>query len=161
MKKPFHNKTKTILMIAGVEIPPGEVRHLEEALHPVQTAAAQINPNQVLVDLLAKSVKNISAELSELTIVELGTLKTLEEAAETPRSSLLEAIGREGMARAQDPNDEEYQRAAAFAETLKGKTAEELQALRDDELDAIAESDKSTDDLVIIDAAIEFVKAGE
>ena len=157
MKKAFHNKTKTILMIDGVEIPPGEVRHLEEHLHPVQTAAAKINPNQVLVDLLAKSVRDITAELSDLSNGELAQINNMESAAETPRKSLLEALSREAMARAEDPNDVQYQRDRDLAESLEGKTLEQLEALRLE----FAEGEGTAPDLAVIDAAIQFVKAGE
>lgn len=157
MKKPFHNQSKTaILMIDGVEIPPGEVRHIEEHLHPVQTAGAKIDPNQALADLLEKSVSNISNELSNLSLIELKALGDMENAKEKPRTSLLETLERELMARAEDPNDQEYQRLKAFGETLQDKTLEELEAARVDEI----EGEDRTEELAIIDAAIEHVKAG-
>lgn len=158
MKKPFHNQSKTAtLMIDGMEIPPGEVRHIEENLHPTQAAPAEINPNQTLVDLLAKSVKNISKELSELTLIDLKALAELEAAAEAPRSSLMETLEREVMTRAEAPNNEEYQRLKTLGESLEGKTLEELEALRQEEIDG----EDRAGNLAVIDAAIERVKAGE
>jgi hypothetical protein len=157
MLKPFHNRSKIIKVIDGVHIPPGEVRSIPAHLHPVQTTTPEINSNQTLVDLLEKSVKDISAKLSDLTNVDLEKIHGLESLAENPRSTLLEAIQREAMARAEDPKDEEYKRLKELTESLQGKTAEELEALR------LAEIEGSDDaaTMAVIDAAIELVKAGE
>lgn len=157
MLKPFHNKSKKIKVIDGVQIPPGQVRSIPAHLHPEQPTAAQINPNQVLVDLLALSIPKITAELSDLTLVELKQLGDLEAAAEKPRTSLLETINRECMARAEDPNDQEYQRLKAFSETLQDKTLEELETLRTTE----EEGEDRAENLAVIDAKIELLKAGE
>lgn len=157
MLKPFHNTSKKIKVIDGVHIPPGAVRSIPEHLHPVQAIAPEINANQTLIDLLAKSVKEISGELDDLTIAQIVELSALEEAAEKPRSSLLEALTRETMTRAEDPKDKEYKRLKELTESLQGKTAPELEAMRQAEI----EGDDDAGTVAVIDAAVELLKAGE
>lgn len=105
-KIPVKNDTKMPMYVNATMIPPGETRHFDAAdvpthLRPAPAAepAAPAAPDS-MVALLAKSVKEIEADLPALSDEELQRLSELELTAESPRKTLLAALDEEQMNRA-------------------------------------------------------------
>jgi len=121
---PVENKTNIPKHIAGVTIPPGEVRFFDESDLPpymrkakqratasdneqggndlVDHAAADITAQ--LTELLDNSVKNIDKQLHTLPLGQLDQLDVMEQAAGN-RSTLLQSITNERLRRADIEND--------------------------------------------------------
>jgi len=103
---PVANNTAMPIYVAGLMIPPGEIRHF--ALHQVpdylRPASDEPAPEpeavDTLADLAARSVKDIVAALPELADTDLVRLLELDEADGTPRKTLHEAVAAEQLRRA-------------------------------------------------------------
>ncbi len=106
-KIPVTNNGAMAMYVAGLMIPPGETRHFDADLVPLHLrpaaseAEAEAPAPDPLAVLLAHSVKDIKALLPELDDATLEALGSAEQAAETPRSTLLGAIAEEQLTRAE------------------------------------------------------------
>lgn len=105
-KIPVHNPGAMPMYVAGLMIPPDETRHFDADLVPLHLRPAAPEPEAApapdpLAVLLAHSVKDIKALLPELDDATLEALGSAEQAAETPRSTLLGAIAEEQLTRAE------------------------------------------------------------
>lgn len=106
-KIPVHNPGAMPMYVAGLMIPPDETRHFDADLVPLHLRPAAAEPEaeapapDPLAVLLAHSVKDLKAMLPELDDATLDALGSAEQAAETPRSTLLGAIAEEQLTRAE------------------------------------------------------------
>lgn len=104
MKVPIHNPGDSPMYVGGRMILPGETEHVDATLLPpehrpaaeVPEAPAEVDP---LAELQAQPAKAVIAALDELDVVKLQRLAALEEAAEKPRKTVLEAIAAAHLAR--------------------------------------------------------------
>ena len=137
--KYIENTTANNLFVGGKMIPPGEGRDIDTALLPPEHQDAYADPSeeagptlyeQVLA-LLKKSVKDITAELPDLTHEGLDLLAQQEGAAPAPRKSLLGALDAERLRRAAADMDAKFEADAdaAHAAQLAALTDEERAAL--------------------------------
>jgi hypothetical protein len=86
--------------LGGICIPPGEFGQVPAHLVPATLAEPQPEiPADPLQATLALSVPEIVARFETLQPIDLVRLNDLEEQAEKPRKSLLEAIARELLVR--------------------------------------------------------------
>lgn len=113
MKIPVHNPTAMPIYVGASMVLPGETRHFDEQdvpshLRPTQ-AEVEAGPDESqydpLAELLALSVKDIVSGFDALTDEEIARLGALENAAGTPRKSLVSAITEEQLTRAAAKND--------------------------------------------------------
>ena len=125
------NEGKHIIYVAGRAIPPGDGRDIEErelpaGFHkPAAAADAPAEPGlvELVTDLRAQSVKAIVAELEGLTQEALDLLSEYEQAAPSPRKSLLSALGDEHIRRADEAlQGDKLDEPGADADTLKFAT---------------------------------------
>lgn len=105
-KVPVTNNSKMPIYVGSEMIPPGETRHFDVADVPahLRPAAAEPEAEAVVVDpveeLSGKSAKDIIAAIPGLSDPQLEQLNTLEQARETPRSTVLKAISEASLTRA-------------------------------------------------------------
>jgi hypothetical protein len=152
MKKYFENTSNSPMYVHGTMVPPGEgvlvdMPGNDEAAAP---AAAPTLAEQVALLLMA-SVANILKDLAHLSDDTLVMLATLEGQAETPRKTLLAAIG-----------TEQIKRSDAVLEAAKN--AAQAKALEDAQAElagAIAALDTSvdTDDHPALEADVAAARA--
>lgn len=114
MRIPVINNTAMPIYVGSAMIPAGETRDFEEndvPLHlrpaPAAAPAAPEKPADPaavrktdLAELLKHPVKDVREHFSAFSDEDLTTIETLENAAEKPRSTLLEAIAEEQLQRA-------------------------------------------------------------
>lgn len=105
-KIPVHNPGAMPMYVAGLMIPPDETRHFDADLvpahlRPVAPEPEAEAPADPVAVLLEHSVKDIKALLPDLDDATLEALGSAEQAAETPRSTLLGAIAEEQLTRAE------------------------------------------------------------
>lgn len=105
-KIPVHNPGAMPMYVAGLMIPSDETRHFDADLVPLHLRPAAPEPEaeaapDPLAVLLAHSVKDLKPLLPELDDATLDALGSAEQAAETPRSTLLGAIAEEQLTRAE------------------------------------------------------------
>lgn len=101
----YTNTGNTVAHVGGKSIPPGETREVEESMLPSFTTAPtksakpepEANP---LAEILAHSVKDITALLPAMSDGELAALGEAEQLAAKPRTTLLGAIAEVMLARA-------------------------------------------------------------
>lgn len=104
---PYTNTTATAAYVAGVLIPPGETR-MVDALQvsgpadPAEETPAPAQATDSILDLLDRSVKDITAALPEISDDDLARLETAEQDGKT-RKGVLEALAAERIRRAQQP----------------------------------------------------------
>lgn len=103
------NDGPNTIYIGGKLIAPGEGREVDEMLAPPDQggpAATMDDPDpeptldDMVAELSAKSVKDITAELPGLTQEALERLSEIEQANPSPRKTLLAALGDEHIRRA-------------------------------------------------------------
>lgn len=107
MKKMMTNDTNSPMYVSGQMVPPGEsvmVDVPDDALPPAEPPAPTLADEVAL--LLKKPVKELVPALAGLSSDALDMMDVLEGGADSPRSTLLTAIGTEQMRRA----DEKLQR---------------------------------------------------
>jgi hypothetical protein len=103
---PFHNDGQNTRYVAGIAIPPGEVRMVPENRVPrvaPQAAAPELAADpeaEALERLLEHSVREMGDLLPEIEAGLLDRLEAAEQAKEKPRSTLLAAIAEERLRRA-------------------------------------------------------------
>lgn len=122
MKRAITNNGKNIMYHDGLMIAPGDTR-LFEYPDPPAAAAVEDAAEDPLIVLQRSTVKVIAGELPGLTDDELGRLEALENASETARKGVLEAIGAERLTRAaatQDKTGAEGATGAADAADATG-----------------------------------------
>ena len=134
-KRHFENLTASAILLGGVLIPPGSGRDVDESLIPrdaqvdAGTPAGSAQPAlaDLVAQLQAQSVKDITAELPSLTQEALDMLREAESGAAKPRTSLIAALDAEHLRRA----DEQLQADAdaAYQRQLAGLTPEQLAAV--------------------------------
>lgn len=101
MKKYFENKGTTTMYVAGVMILPGDGAMVDVPPEPVgQAAPKQATLAEQVALLLQGTVKFITASLDNLSDDTLDMMRSLEEQAANPRTTLLTAIDAEGLRRA-------------------------------------------------------------
>jgi len=109
---PYTNTKDHVVHIGTKAVRPGETRMVDESMLPdahKRGGEAPPEPEQTLID---RPVKEIAEALPNLSDAELDELLAAEEAGKT-RKSLLEAIARERLRRAeaqtedQDPTSDE------------------------------------------------------
>ena len=101
MKKIVTNDSNSPMYVSGQMVPPGEsvmVDVPDEALPPAAPVAPTLADEVAL--LLKKPVKELVGELAGLSSDALDMMDVLEGGAESPRSTLMTAIGTEQMRRA-------------------------------------------------------------
>jgi hypothetical protein len=112
MRRYIQNDTTAPIFAGGVMILPGTGREVDlpPELDDLHTAEAQAQAEEVeaplawplaLVALQALSVAKLKPELDKLSDADLATLALVEEAAELPRSTVLELIATHQLKRAQ------------------------------------------------------------
>lgn len=108
MKIPVHNQGAMPIYVGTAMVLPGETRHFDEQdvpshLRP-QPAEAEPAPDESqydpLAELLAGSIKDITAAFGDLSDEDLVHIEELEAAAESPRKGLMAAIAEEKLKRA-------------------------------------------------------------
>ncbi len=110
MKIPVSNKTAMPMYVHGHMIPAGETRHIDEEFVPLHLRPAPApaepapQPKDPIAELLAHTVKQITAALRDLPVEQLELARAAESAAETPRKSLLAALDEELLERATAPD---------------------------------------------------------
>lgn len=104
MRVPIENNGQMPIYVAGVMIPPGEIRHFEDDQLPPEFRAPavveevpEIDP---LADLLAMKVDNVVNGLAALSDEELARLEVLE-AEGKQRKGVLEGIAEDMLRRAE------------------------------------------------------------
>ncbi|MGE0350960.1 hypothetical protein [Hydrogenophaga sp.] len=151
--KYIENTGRDIIYVGGKMIPPGEGRDIDTNLLPAELqdrapalATVEVSLVELLQELLGKGVKAIAVELPDLTHEALDLLADLEGKTDTPRSTLLGAIKAEQIRRAQQLQEEaqnaelaafEARVQAAYELALQGLTAEQLEAIGEDEKAAL------------------------
>lgn len=102
MKISYTNETRNFQHIGGVTIPPGETRDVDPSLLPdfkQEVATPELQLVDLIADLLKNNVKNISAELVNLSEQDLAHAASLEQDGQN-RKSLIEAMMVENLRRA-------------------------------------------------------------
>lgn len=105
MRKAIENKTQMPMFVAGMMIPPGETRLIEDDMLPPEhrekapIPAPEI-PADPLVELLEQNAKTVVAALDGISSEDLARLQLLETEGKA-RKTVLEAIAAEGLKRAQ------------------------------------------------------------
>ena len=102
------NPGSTTMFVAGYMIPAGETRLLPAHLVPAHLRDAPPEPEpapvvDLLVELLAGTVKDVAAALPGLDVDQLTELEALEALREAPRKGVLAAIAEELLKRAAAP----------------------------------------------------------
>lgn len=104
-KRFVSNNTASPIFVGGLMIPPGDGRDVDEIyLEPEdqqQETLAETDPHAALRELQKKSVKDITAQLPELSDEDLITLEAIEGEDGKSRSTLLAAIAEVQLQRAQ------------------------------------------------------------
>lgn len=103
-KVSYTNETRNFQHVGGVTIPPGETRDVDPSLLPdykPEGAAPEAPPVDVIAEFLKGNVKDISAELFDLSDEELIHAAALEQDGQN-RKSLIEAMTAENLRRAND-----------------------------------------------------------
>lgn len=117
----IENTTASPMFVGGKLIPPGTGRDIDEALLPperqmapeVDVGAPEPTLHALVLELHAKSVKDIAAELPELKQEALEMLLAAEQESAKPRVSLVAAIEAERLHRANARFEAEAEAAAA------------------------------------------------
>lgn len=104
MKFPVHNPKDSPMYVAGKMIPGGETVHFElhelpPEMRPAAEPAAPVPQADPLEEMLKAPVKAVMVAAAELTLQELDALIELEQAAEKPRSTLVEGLSAEMLKR--------------------------------------------------------------
>ena len=105
-KVPVTNNTAMPIYVGSNMVPPGETRHFDLAEVPehLRPAPAEVAAEAVETDpveaLSAKSAKEIIGAIPGLTDQQLEQLGNLEQARETPRTTVLKAISETSLTRA-------------------------------------------------------------
>lgn len=110
-KRYIENDTAAPMFVGGSMILPGTGREVDVPDHLVPADEAKPPPDDAgagkpdlppeLVALQALSISKIKAQMGELTDEQLRVLAQIEEASDTPRSSLLAEIAAQQLKRAQ------------------------------------------------------------
>ena len=103
-KVSYTNETTKFQHVGGVTIPPGETRDVDPSLLPdyqPEGKAPEALPIDVIAEMLKGNVKDISAELVNLSDDELIHAAALEQDGQN-RKSLIEAMTAENLRRAND-----------------------------------------------------------
>lgn len=106
MRIPVHNNTAMPMYVGANLVPPGETRDFEEHQVPahLRPAAAPAEPEEAPPStaeaLQASSAKDVIAALANLSDEHLTELEALEQAAEKPRKTVIDAIAAEALNRA-------------------------------------------------------------
>lgn len=104
MRVPVENKGKMPIYVAGVMIPPGEIRHFEDDMLPPEFRAPAVAEEAIemdpLVELLAMNVAQVVLGLAALTDEELARLEVLESEGKQ-RKGVAEGIAEEMLRRAE------------------------------------------------------------
>lgn len=107
-KRYIQNDTDNTMFVGSVMIPAGQGREVDEQfLPPADDGGGQALPDDAGADgptdeqLLAKPLRELVPQLEKLPTERLQRLQALEQAAETPRSTLLGAISKLLLDRAQ------------------------------------------------------------
>lgn len=110
-KRYIENDTASPLFVGGSMILPGTGREVDVPDHLVPVADTKPPPEDAandkpewppeLIALQALSISKIKAQMAELPDDQLAVLVQIEEASETPRSSLLAEIAAQQLKRAQ------------------------------------------------------------
>lgn len=105
------NDSKHWIYPAGLAIPPGGVREIDDKLLARLSAPAPDDPDtpdepDMLDSLQRQSVAVIKAQLPALTADELTALRQLEQDQDAPRNSLLAELDAELLRRAIPPDAE-------------------------------------------------------
>lgn len=110
MQKYIENPGPNVMFVGGTLIPPGEGRHVDVPAEPAPEApqaddsGAQLNDQ--VAELRKLSAKDLSAALPGQSAEVLDLLAQAEKAAAKPRSTVLQAIESEQLARAAKRLDE-------------------------------------------------------
>lgn len=104
MKIPVENKGDSPLYVGGQMVPAGETRHFEENEVPPEykPAAEQPKPEEQadpLAEILAGTVKDILGDVENMELAGVQELLAREQAAEKPRSTLIEGLSAEILRR--------------------------------------------------------------
>ncbi len=104
MKFPVHNPTDSPMYVAGKMIPGGEttqfdLHELPPEMRPADEQPAPEPEVDVLAEVLKAPVKAVLAEADALTVEEINGLIDLEQAADKPRSTLIEGLSAEVLKR--------------------------------------------------------------
>lgn len=141
MKVPYHNDTDKHVHIGPVTIAPRQTRDVEETHIPDYKAKQEAPadaPADPLAELLKGSVKKITVSLDAMSTADIEALGALEQKAESPRTTLLSAIGELLLTRAAQADmlakvaalsDEELAEALAVASAETGADPDYLSAL--------------------------------
>ena len=131
MKVPIKNPGNSPMYVGSTMIPPGETKHFDLQDLPAHLRPKPVEPEvevdggsggddtavktAALDDILAKPVKDIQAILPALSDEELEALSVLEQKAEKPRTTLLNAIGELQLDRAIEAEEKAKKAAAVIA----------------------------------------------
>lgn len=133
--KHIENTTSAPIFVGGKLIPPGTGRDIDVAFLPPEhrdgapSTPADESPSlhALVVGLLARPVKEITAELPSLTQEALDMLLEAEQGGAKPRTSLVAAIEAERIRRANAQMEADAD--AAYAKQLENLTPEQLAAI--------------------------------
>lgn len=105
MRVPIENKGQMPLYVAGVMIPPGEIRHFEDDQLPPEyrapaDAISEAVPLDPLLDILKMKVADVAAGLAALSDEELDRLEMLESEGQN-RKGVITAVVEERLRRAE------------------------------------------------------------
>jgi len=109
MRKAVENKTAMPIYVAGMMIPPGETRLIEDDMLPPEHRTEEPTkepeaPKDPLVELAEGNVKSVLAAIGELSDEDLARLQVIEFEGKA-RKGVLEGIAEEGLKRAQKVED--------------------------------------------------------
>ncbi|MBL8387005.1 MAG: hypothetical protein JNK17_02090 [Hydrogenophaga sp.] len=150
--KYIENTGRDVIFVGGKLIPPGEGREIDESVLPPELQDKQpeqlVDAGPSLAELIAEflkgNVKEVKAGLHDLTGEGLDLVDTIEGGAETPRSTVLEAVKAERIRRANAALEEEQAQkdfeaavALAYQKQLDALTPEQLAALGEDQKTAL------------------------
>lgn len=108
MRIPVHNNTAMPMYVGANMVPPGETRDFEEHQVPphLRPAPAAAEPEKAAPStaeaLQTEKADRIAKAIATLTDEQLVELEALEQSAEKPRKTVLEAIAAEALNRAGD-----------------------------------------------------------
>ena len=130
MKKLVTNTTASPMYVMGQMVPPGESVLVDapDVAAPAPEAPAPTLTDEVAL-LLKKSVKDLVPALAGLSSDALDMMDVLEGGAESPRTTLLTAIGTEQMRRADEKLKGDNSELAAELVTAHNALAAAQEAL--------------------------------
>ncbi len=149
MATKFIENTKIhTIFIGGKMIPAGEWRDIDVRFLPPEqqdkvtpVALPQFGLDEPLVELLTKPVKDVLPALNELTLEALDRVVALEDAADTPRKTVLTAAKALQMTRVSEQMEtEEAEKHAQFEAHVEAVYNAKLALLTPEQLQALDET---------------------